>query len=346
MSLMFFLGVDVSKKTLSVVLTDPNDKALWSNKSIANNESGFKKLLESVVKTAAKKAGKEGFCIATGMESTGVYGEQLAYYLSDYDHDGRFVTYILNPAAVKAFGNSIMAHNKNDSADAVLIASFLSMAITKGQISPWKPPSHEGHILRELSRRRDDLIEHLGAETNRLEKLEIMFDPAEAVIENVKELICFLKDSIRSLEKEIDKHIDNNPGIREDIELLRSIPGIGEVTSVTLQSESDGLSNFSSAKGLVSFVGIAPSEHTSGTSIFKRPKINRRGNSRIRHHLYMATLVATQINPVIKEFYERLQRRGKCKKLALVACMRKMLHIIWGVMKNRKCFDPSYSLKW
>jgi len=133
--------------------------------------------------------------------------------------------------------------------------------------------------------------------------------------------------------------------MREDIELLRSIPGIGEVTSVTLQGESDGLNNFKSVKGLVSFVGIAPSEHTSGTSVHKRPKISRRGNARIRHHLYMATMRATQVNPVIKEFYERLLNRGKCKKLALVACMRKMLHIIWGVMKHRKSFDPCYALK-
>ena len=112
-----------------------------------------------------------------------------------------------------------------------------------------------------------------------------------------------------------------------------------------LQGESDGLINFASVKGLVSFVGIAPREHTSGTSVFKRSKISRRGNTRIRHHLYMATLVAARVNPVIKEFYERLLNRGKCKKLALVACMRKMLHIIWGVMKNRKRFDPCYSPK-
>ncbi|MFA7366533.1 MAG: transposase, partial [Synergistaceae bacterium] len=89
----------------------------------------------------------------------------------------------------------------------------------------------------------------------------------------------------------------------------------------------------------------APREHSSGTSVFKKSKISRRGNSRIRHHLYMATLAAARVNPVIKEVYERLLHRGTCKKLAFVACMRKMLHIIWGVMKNRKHFDPCYSLK-
>lgn len=342
---MFFLGVDVSKKTLAVVLSDHKDKILWSNKSIPNDEIGFKKLVEKVIRSVSKKAEKEEYSISAGMESTGVYGEQLAYYLSNNNHDDKIVTYVLNPAAVRAFGNSVMAPNKNDSADAQLIASYLSMAITKGQISPWKAPSPEGRILKEFSRRRDELTKLLVSECNRLEKLECMKEPSESIVENVKELISYLKDSIHSLEKEIEEHIDNDPGMRDDIELLRSIPGIGEVTSVTLQGESDGLNNFTSVKGLVSFVGIAPSEHTSGTSIFRRSKISRRGNARIRHHLYMATLVATRVNPVIKEFYERLLNRGKCKKLALVACMRKMLHIIWGVMKHRKCFDPYYALK-
>ena len=345
MSLMFFLGVDVSKKTLSVVLTDHKDKTLWSNKSIPNDETGFKKLVETVIKNVSKKAGNEEYSIAAGMEATGVYGERLAYYLNGNSHNGRIVTYVLNPAAVRAFGNSVMAPNKNDSADAQLIASYLSMAVTKEQISPWKAPSPEGRALRELSRRREELTELHASECNRLEKLECMQEPPEAIVRNVREHICYLKDSIHILEKEIEEHIDNDPGMREDIELLRSIPGIGEVTSVTLQGESDGLNNFQSVKGLVSFVGIAPSEHTSGTSVFKKSKISRRGNSRIRHHLYMATLVAARVNPVIKEFYERLLNRGKCKKLALVACMRKMLHIIWGVMKNRKRFDPCYSLK-
>ena len=345
MSLMFFLGVDVSKKTLSVVLTDHKDKKLWSNKSIPNDEPGFNKLVEAVIKNVSRKAGNEDYSISAGMEATGIYGEQLAYFLSEHSHNGRIVTYVLNPATVKAFGDSVMVPNKNDSADAQLIASYLSMAITKGQISPWKAPSPEGRILKELSRRREELTGLLVSECNRLEKLECMREPSEVIVESVKEHICYLKDSIHSLEKAIEGHIDDDPRMRDDIELLRSIPGIGEVTSVTLQGESDGLINFTSVRGLVSFVGIAPREHTSGTSVFKRSKISRHGNARIRHHLYMATLVATRVNPVIKEFYESLQRRGKCKKLALVACMRKMLHIIWGVMKNRKCFDPCYALK-
>ena len=345
MSFMFFLGVDVSKKTLSVKLCDQKDKVLWSNASISNDEMGFKRLVNRAIEQASKRSGKKEYSIYAGMESTGVYGERLAYYLDGNSHEGRIITYILNPAAVRAFGNSVASPNKNDSADAYLIASYLSMAVPKGHISPWKAPSPEGRVLRELSRRRDELIGLLMSECNRLEKLESSQEPSWEIVQNVKELVSYLKDSIHSLEKETEEHIDSHSRMREDIELLRSIPGIGEVTSVTLQGESDGLKNFASAKKLVSFVGIAPCEHTSGTSVHKRSKMSRRGNARIRHHLYMATLVATQVNPVIKEFYERLLNRGKCKKLALVACMRKMLHIIWGVMKHRQRFDPCYSLK-
>lgn len=343
MSDTFFLGVDVSKSSLAVTLIDQNEKIIWSNKSIANSTAGFEKLTKETLKYASKKCSGQGFTIFLGMESTGVYGEQLAYFFHDHNPEKRFVTYVLNPMAVRSYARASLERNKNDSTDAKVIASYLSMAVAKEQIQPWVPPSEEARALRALSRRRGELVHLLTSEKNRLEKLGSMNSPSEEVLKSVKEHIQYLQDAIEILEKDISEHISLHPGLKRDNDLLLSIPGIGEVTSTVIQGEAGDLSQFATVKQLTSFIGLAPVEYTSGSSIKKHSRISKRGNSRIRQYLYLTTMIAVRVNPVIRSFYERLINRGKCKKVALIACMRKMLHLIWGVLKNQSSFDPQYT---
>jgi transposase len=232
--------------------------------------------------------------------------------------------------------------NKNDQADARGIASFLSVAIARGQISPWQAPSEEERTLRALSRRREELVHLLTSEKNRLEKLDNMASPSEEVIKSVQEHIQYLKAAIANIAEDIDAHINTHPTLKRNSEFLRSIPGIGEVSTATVLGEAGDISKFEGVKQFTSFVGIAPMEYTSGSSVFKRSRISRRGNARIRHCLYMATMIAVRINPVLREFYKRLLERGKGKKVALIASMRKLLHVIWGVLKNQSMFEPQY----
>lgn len=328
MSVRFFLGIDVAKKTLSAVLTDQGGKSQWSSKSVPNNESGFNKLMESVKKTARRKSGGDSYSISAGMEATGVYGEKLAYYLNDNNDGGRISVYELNPYAVKAFRDSIMGQNKNDGVDAKVIAAYMSVAIARRQITPWVAPSREARQLKELSRRRSELSAFLTEESNRLEKLMNTHEPSALINESLCGHISYIKEAIKAIEQEIECLIDKNDDLRGDIELLRSIPGVGQVSSVTVKGEIGDITRFSGVKGLVSFVGVAPREYTSGTSVHRHPGIGRRGNVRMRAHLYMASLVASQVNPIIREFYNRLLKKGKSKKLALIACVRKLLHII------------------
>jgi transposase len=341
--ILFYLGIDVSKSSLAVALTDRQEKILWSNKSVPNNQVGFKKLVEQILKHAAKKSEGQDFVIAAGMEATGVYGEQLAHFLHDNNHEGRIVPYVLNPAAVRSYSDACMEINKNDPRDARGIASFLSLAIARGQVSPWRAPSEEEHTLRALSRRREELVHLLTSEKNRLEKLNNMASPSEEVVKSVEEHIQYLKAAIANIAEDIDDHIDTHPMLRRNAEFLRSIPGIGEVSTSTVLGEAGDISKFEGVKQFTSFVGITPMEYTSGSSINKRSMISRRGNTRIRHCLYMATMIAVRINPVLREFYRRLLERGKVKKVALIASMRKLLHLIWGVLKNQRMFEPHHS---
>lgn len=344
MSVTFFLGVDVSKSSLAVALTDQNGKILWSNKSIANTMAGFDKLAQETLKHASKKCSGQDFSIALGMESTGVYGEQLAYFIHDHNPEKRFIPYVLNPMAVKSFAKASLELNKNDSTDARVIASYLSVAVAREQALPWSAPSEEERRLRALSRRRGELIHLLTSEKNRLEKLENMNNPSEEVLKSVKEHIKYLQDAIEALEMDISEHISQHPNLKRNNDLLQSIPGIGDVTSTAIQGEAGDLSQFATVKHFTSFVGLAPVEYSSGSSVKRHSRISKRGNSRIRQYLYMATMIATRSNPVIRSFYERLINRGKCKKVALIACMRKMLHLIWGVLKNQSLFDPEYAV--
>lgn len=338
----FYLGIDVSKASLSVVLMSSNSKVLWSSKKIANQPSGFKQMVEHASKIASKHADGDDYSIAAGMESTGVYGEQLSYYLADNNMSGRISLYVLNPFAVKSYRKATMQLNKNDAADARLIASYLLSMITTGQITPWQAPSLAERLLRELTRRRAELVTLREAEYNRLEKFRAGGSHPHPVIESVQELIAHLEQQIREIDEAIEKHIDD-AGLRDTAELLRSIDGIGKVSSASFIGEAGDISRYRSVKQLVSRLGIAPCENQSGTSVHKKPVMSRVGSAVLRHALYMAALVATRKNKVISAFYNRLLARGKCKKLAVIASMRKLLHIIWGVLTHRVKFDPEYA---
>jgi transposase len=342
LSVVFYLGVDVSKKTLSVCLKDiRKDNALWTNKSISNDANGFAVIADTAMKKIAKGC-TEPFTVAIGMESTGVYGERLAYYFREHQSE-KFTVYVLNPMAVSSFAKSAMTKNKNDVVDAKVIAAYMSVAIPEKIVSPWVAPSEDEVILNALSKRRKELVNMRTEEQNRLEKQENKANASGDVVDSVQRFIEYLDDEISQIEKRIREHVNKNPGMKNALELMRSIPGIGEVTSVVIESETGGLSNFSSARQLTAYVGLSPVEHTSGTSVHKRSHISKRGNSRIRNVLYMCAMVAVRVNPTIRSFYERLVTRGKSKKLAIVACMRKLLHILWGVVKHNKEFDPAYS---
>lgn len=343
LSLVFYLGVDVSKRTLSVNLKDPSkENVLWTNKSLPNDEKGFAQIAETAAKKIAAKGYAAPFEIAIGMESTGVYGERLAYYFHDRREEG-FRVYILNPAAVRSFAKAAMTKNKNDAVDAHIIASYLSVAIPQGIVRAWVPPKPEESRLRDLSKRREELVHLRTQEENRLEKLHEQLHPPATVVNSVESVIEHVRTEIRQIEKEISLHIDKHPGLKGDVDLMRSIPGIGDIASVVIESETGGLSNFANVRQLVAYAGLSPEEYSSGTSVYRRSRISKRGNKRLRCVLYMSAMVACRLNPVVKRFYERLLAQGKGKKVAIVACMRKLLHIVWGVVKNKKIFNASYT---
>jgi transposase len=309
------LGIDVSKKTLDVALIFQG-KTL--TKQFKNSLEGFKLLaawLKSLHITEAHAC----------LEATGSYSEQVALFLHSVGHR----VSIVNPLRIKGYAQSNLQRNKTDRTDARLIASF---CLTQ-EPAQWIPPSAEIRHLSALVRRIEVLEEMLQSEENRLA------GAANQVQPSIKRMIHLLKEEIQELEREIREHIDRNPNLKEQSLLLQTIPGIGERTAQLLLSEIE-FNRFDSARSVAAQAGVIPRKRQSGTSL-KQTCLSKLGNARLRKSLYFPAIVARKHNEIIKEFAERLKKRGKTPMQIVCAAMRKLLHIAFGVLKHKRPFDAS-----
>lgn len=315
------LGIDVSKKKLEVALLR---EGKYKHKNFTNNEDGYRGLVEWVERQGVEE-------LHACMESTSVYGEGIGEYL----YDRGYRVSIVNPARIKGFGHSELIRSKTDKIDAGLIARFCA-AMKPGL---WRPESKEVRELRSLVRRIDALIEMRQQESNRLEVSD------KVVRKDIEGHIEYLTKQIESIRSQIKRHIDNNPELKGKKELLETIPGLGEATISLVLAHFGDMEKFGSAKRVASFLGIAPREYSSGHSVRRRGRMSKVGNGSLRKALFMPALVALRYNPVIADMRKRLTEAGKPKMLIVGAAMRKMVHLIYGVLKNKIPFDPGFSIK-
>ncbi|MDP7619948.1 MAG: transposase, partial [Dehalococcoidia bacterium] len=150
-------------------------------------------------------------------------------------------------------------------------------------------------------------------------------------------------EEIKRLWKEIRAHIDQHPELKRQRELLETIPAIGEITATLLLAELPDIERFASARQVAAFAGVTPKHRHSGSSVRGRTQMSKMGQARIRCALYMPAIVARRCNPVTKAFSDRLAARGKCPMVIIGALMRKLLHIVYGVLKSGKPFDPQHA---
>jgi transposase len=319
----FWVGIDVSKRKLDVALL--NDAGKVKSKSLANDPAGFAALM-----TWLKERGADAASTHICMESTGTYSEGCATALADAD----WLVSVVNPAQPKSFGQSELNRNKTDATDAALLARYCS----KMEPAAWQPPPLEYRKLRSLVDRLQALKDMHRQEANRLEVAV-----EGATHQSITEHLNWLEARIAELEKDIDDHIDGNKEtLGKDAQLLTSIPGIGRTTAAKVLGLLGDLRRFSSGKALAAFIGVTPKRHESGTSIRGRSSIGRAGHTRIRHALFMPTLVATKRNPMIKAFRDRLVAAGKPKKSAALAAMHKLVHLMHAVVCKEVNFDARF----
>jgi transposase len=319
MDAIAWLGIDIAKNTFEACLLQDKRSAPGS---FDNSRAGYTKLDHWLKK---RKVEQVHVCL----EATGRYSEGVAEHL----HAAGQTVSVINPARLKAFGQARLTRTKTDQTDAALLAEFC-----RSQRPPaWTPPSPERRELRALVRRRESLLQLRQQEVNRLSSGE----DSPAVITSLGAVVAVLTDELAKVERAITAQVAREPEMQRQHELIDSIKGIGPTTAAALLGEID-FGAYPSARQVAAQAGLTPRQRQSGTSVHGRPRISKQGASQLRKILYFPAVVAMRHNSVIRAFAERLAKAGKVKMAIICACMRKMLHLVYGVLKTGLPFDPNY----
>lgn len=306
-----YIGIDISKDSLDVAIHGVKNLMHTSN-----DQAGIQKVVR-----LAKKRNAAMVCF----ESTGGYEMPLYVALSE----AGVPVAPVNPRQIRDFARSMGKLAKTDTIDARVIAHFAS-----ANPDLKSKPISNTQDLKEIVNRRVQLMEMITMESNRLR------EASNDLRAGIEEHIAWLKHEIEDMDSDLKKRIEQNPIYQGKDSLLQSTPGIGPIVSAALISQLPELGNLN-RRQIAALVGVAPLNRDSG--MFKGKRIVWGGRGRIRTVLYMATLVAARYNPVIRRFYERLVMTGKPKKVALTACMRKILVILNAMLKHHTTWSNTYS---
>lgn len=313
----YILGIDVAKAKLDLALKRPNGK--FRTKTLENSPQGFEALSAWL---AAEPIAELHVC----MEATGIYWEAVAEYLADAGHR----VSVVNPAQIKAFASAALVRTKTDQVDARLIAEF---CLAHGP-EPWQAPPLALRELRALVARRNALVVMRTQEHNRL-----LVAP-ESVREGIEAHLRYLERAIAEVEAAIRQKIDQDPDIKEQHELLDTIPGLGEKTIPVLLAHFGGTARLTRAKQAAAYAGLDPRHRESGSSIHGKPRLSKIGHSALRKALYMPAMVTLTKTAWGRLFRDRLTAAGKPPMVIIGAMMRKLIHVAFGVLKSGKPFNP------
>lgn len=323
------VGIDVSKNKLNVALLLAPEFLKKKTKVVPNNAEGFQSLLEWLQRQV-----KDQVPFRFIMEATGSYHQPLALFLADQN----FEVCIVNPAFIKRHGESMAARTKTDEKDCIIIAHYGATM----NPAPWTPPPAQYRTLEQFLRRLDQLAKMIAQEKNRLEAMT--FGPVNPdILDSINKTISYFEMEYQELYEKIKDHLDQHPDLKDDIKLLTSIPGIGELTALKMTSTLEGGSRFSSARQFAAYLGLTPKQNQSGT-LTGKTSLSKIGPSALRKALYMPSIVACRFNPDVSALYQRLVNAGKTKMSALGAAMRKLAHLAFGVLKTRKVYQAFFSL--
>ena len=322
---MLSAGIDISKKSFDITIIVTNEQL--KHHVFSNNLSGFKKLSKWVSAFDDKIA----FC----MEATGIYWLNLADYLSERGCK----TVACNPQNTHAFTKVKLNRNKTDKADSRIIAEFCNHLIMSNELEKnlYKPKSKAYKDLQNLKYRLEQLGTDLVRENNRLESVS-----NKKIILSIKSVIRKINTEINKIKKVIEELIASDPELKNATNRLKTINGIADKTSWAIMAYLGDISRFNNSRKVVAYAGLSPARFDSGSSV-KGSSLSKIGHKKLRKALYMPALVAIQHNPVVRDFYQKLLANGKPKKVALIASMRKLLVISYGVLKSNTDFDPNYA---
>ena len=301
-----FVGIDVAKDQLDVHVR-PSGQAF----AVARDGEGLDAL-------AAQLLALQPALVV--VEATGGYETVVASRLAA----AQLPLAVVNPAQIRSFARASGRLAKTDALDAAAIAHFAEAL----RPEPRAVPDAAARALGELVARRRQIIEMIVAERNRRRLIT-----QRRLLRSIDRLLAVLQQELTKLEQDIDDAIRGTPAWRADEDLLKSVPGVGTATARTLIAELPELGSLDRRK-IAALVGVAPFNRDSG--LFRGRRAIAGGRATVRTALYMAALTASRCNPVIAPFYQRLVRAGRAHKLALTACMRKLLTILNAILRDQR----------
>ena len=305
-----YVGIDVSKDQLDVAMRPSGDS--WS---MANDASGITEVVQRLAQLHPK---------LVVLEATGGLQMPLAAALAT----AGLPLSMVNPRQVRDFARATGRLAKTDRLDAQVLAHFADAV----RPTPYPLPDAQTQELTALLTRRHQVVEMLTAEKNRLRTTR------ESMRQRVQDHIRWLEQELADLDDDLERTLRESPLWPEKDNLLRSVPGIGRVVSITLLADLPELGTLSRHQ-IAALVGVAPLNRDSGR--FRGTRTVWGGRARVRAVLYMAALTASRYNPIIKAFYHRLCGVGKARKVALTACMRKLLIILNSMVKHQQTWAPN-----
>lgn len=314
MSDSVFIGIDVSSQTLEVASSLENKT--WQ---VANDATGIGQLEEQL--RALKP-------VMVVLEATGGYEFEAACALQA----AGLLVAVVNPRAARDFARSMGALAKTDALDARMLAAFARVLYQHPQRERFVKPlaSQELQRLQALVLRRRQIVQMLASERQRLRIAHVAARPS------IERVIAFLKAELDESDSEVARHVQQHHG--ELAAALSSVPGVGPASVAVLVAELPELGQLDRRR-ISALVGVAPLNRDSGQMRGQRTIWG--GRADVRRTLYMAALVATRHNPVLRVFYERLLAAGKPKKVAIVAAMRKLLGMLNAIAKRRSSWNPA-----
>lgn len=316
------VGIDVGASELWVAVPGRRPK------SFAHSPAGIQMLHRWVCRLTGGNA--VHYCL----EATGVYSVHAATRLLSFSE---VTISIVNPAVIAAFARTTMKRSKTDAIDAELIRRYAE----QHQPRAWHPEPEPLRQLAALVAQTDTLKAILQQWDNHSHVQQFTPDLPAAVQKTQRSVHRSLQRQLDTIERTIDHFCATDPHLAHQIALLETIPGIARRAATQLLAYGGSRWMRYSARAMTAQAGLAPRHHTSGTSIAKKQRIDRQGDRRLRRALYMPALVGTRYNPALKKLYGRLCANGKLKKVALVACMRKLLTIVRAILNNKKPFQKT-----